>query len=171
MHLTLHKAQGRSHGGTLTFTQAASQEKREAKPNSWNSGTNVMLGIESIHTIPLHQSPQDLAITLILAKASQFFSTKTKPPRNVSLHTHMHTLPCYMHACTHSPAICQKPQVQEPYKLLLQHEIVHLKSTEGFKRTEWAQQKTFKISTQKELWGLLKTPKTYIRVLFGKQPC
>ena len=66
-----------------------------------------MLGIESVHTIPLHQSPQDLAITLILAKASQFFSTKTKPPRNVSLHTHMHTLPCYLHACTHSPAICK----------------------------------------------------------------
>lgn len=68
MHLTLHKARGRSHHGTLTFTQSASQEKREeAKPNLWNSGRNVMLGTEPIHTIPLHQSPQDLAITLTLA--------------------------------------------------------------------------------------------------------
>lgn len=105
VHLTLHKAHGRSPCGTLTFTQSASQEKREAKPNLWNSGTNVMLGIESIHTIPLHQSPQDLAITLTLAKASRFFSTKTKPPGNVCLHTHMHTLPCYLPKGTSPGAI------------------------------------------------------------------
>lgn len=49
---------------------------------------------------------------------------------------------------THSTDICQKPQVQEPYKLLFQCKIVHSNSKARFKIINQSQHKTFKILTK-----------------------